>query len=466
MARREFRPPSVPMSGTPTYKVRVKNTKSPRILGLVFLTVFIDLVGFSVIFPIFPQLLDHYVALEGPESMIGRLQQALVELTGGRAGADFAVVTLFGGILGSIYSLLQFLFAPFWGHLSDRRGRRATLLLTLAGTAASYVLWFFSGTFALLVGARILGGIMAGNISIASAAVSDTTSGAERAKGMGIVGMAIGLGFVVGPAIGGISSSWDLLAFWPGGAELGVNPFSGPALIAFVLALFNWFWALMRFPETYPEERRGTDESTRTLMPFRALRSINFPGVRRTNFISFLYLAAFSGMEFTLTFLAVERFDFGPHDNMWMFIFVGLVIAFVQGGVVRRVVPRMGERKVAVIGLASLLPGFCLVGFASSVGVLYCGLGFMAVGSALAMPCFSALVSRYSPADVQGLVLGAFRSVGALSRAVGPLVGGVLYWILGSQAPYLVGALVILVPLGLALKLPPVPRIEGEAQPG
>jgi len=442
----------------------VKNDKSPRILGLVFLTVFIDLVGFSVIFPIFPQLLDHYVELEGPESLVGRLQQTLVDWTGGRERADWAVVTLFGGILGSVYSLLQFLFAPFWGHLSDRHGRRAILLMTLGGTALSYVLWFFAGTFALLVGARVLGGIMAGNISIASAAVSDTTSGAERAKGMGIVGMAIGLGFVVGPAIGGISSSWNLLGSWPAGADWGVNPFSGPALIAFGLALFNWVWAARRFPETLPPERRGQTSDTRTLHPFRALRSIDYPGVRRTNFISFLYLAAFSGMEFTLTFLAFERFEFTPHENMWMFVFVGLVIAFVQGGVVRRVVPRMGERKVAAFGLACLLPGFVLVGFAGSVGVLYAGLFFMAVGSALAMPCFSALVSRYSPAEVQGLVLGAFRSVGALSRAVGPLLGGVAYWMLGSQAPYVAGALILLVPLGLALGLPPVPESEPEAK--
>ena len=325
----------------------------PRILGLVFLTVFLDLVGFSIIFPIFPRLLEHYVALEGAESAIGRLQTWLVELTGSGEGADFAVVTLFGGILGSIYSLLQFLFAPFWGSLSDRRGRRSTLLLTLLGTALSYLLWFFAGSFALLIGARVLGGIMAGNISIASAAVSDTTSGADRAKGMGIVGMAIGLGFVVGPAIGGISASWNLLDPWPAGADLGVNPFSGPALIAFALASLNWIWALRRFPETLSEETRGNASEGRTLHPFRALRSIGFPGVMRTNLISFLYLSAFSGMEFTLTFLAAERHGFGPRDNMWMFVFIGLVIAFVQGGVVRRVVPRVGERKVAAVGSIS-----------------------------------------------------------------------------------------------------------------
>lgn len=436
----------------------------PRILGLVFLTVFLDLVGFSIIFPIFPGLLEHYVALEGAESAIGRLQTWLVELTGSGEGADFAVVTLFGGILGSIYSLLQFLFAPFWGSLSDRRGRRATLLLTLFGTALSYALWFFSGTFAMLIGARVLGGIMAGNISIASAAVSDTTSGADRAKGMGIVGMAIGLGFVVGPAIGGISASWNLLDAWPAGADLGVNQFSGPALIAFVLAILNWLWAVRRFPETLSEENRGKSGEARTLHPFRALRSISFPGVMRTNLISFLYLSAFSGMEFTLTFLAAERHGFGPKDNMWMFVFIGLVIAFVQGGVVRRVVPRVGERKVATVGLATLVPGFLLVGYAGTVPLLYLGLGFMAVGSALAMPCFSALVSRYSPSEVQGLVLGAFRSVGSLSRAIGPILGGVLYWLLGSEAPYVAGAVVLLVPLALALKLPPVPETGEPAQ--
>ncbi len=436
----------------------------PRILGLVFLTVFLDLVGFSIIFPIFPGLLEHYVELEGADSVIGRLQTWLVELTGSRANADFAVVTLFGGILGSIYSLLQFLFAPFWGSLSDRRGRRSTLLLTLFGTALSYALWFFAGSFALLIGARVLGGIMAGNISIASAAVSDTTSGADRAKGMGIVGMAIGLGFVVGPAIGGISASWNLLDAWPAGADYGVNPFSGPALIAFVLAIVNWLWAIRRFPETLSEENRGKSTEGRTLHPFRMLRSIRFPGVMRTNLISFLYLSAFSGMEFTLTFLAAERHGFGPKDNMWMFVFIGLMIAFVQGGVVRRVVPRVGEHKVAAVGLALLVPGFLLVGYSLSVGVLYLGLGFMAVGSALAMPCFSALVSRYSPSEVQGLVLGAFRSVGSLSRAIGPVLGGVLYWLLGSEAPYLAGAALLLVPLALALKLPPVPETGEPAQ--
>ena len=161
------------------------------ILGLVFLTVFLDIVGFSIIFPLFPDLLDHYLALSGEGSFLANLVAKLEEISGGE---KTAVVTLFGGLLGSVYGLLQFLFATVWGGLSDRIGRRPTLLVTLVGTALSYVLWIFAGSFAVLIAARVLGGIMAGNISTASAAVADTTTAADRAKGMGIVGMAIGLG--------------------------------------------------------------------------------------------------------------------------------------------------------------------------------------------------------------------------------------------------------------------------------
>ncbi len=443
----------------------MKNQPQSRsVLGLVFLTVFVDLVGFSIIFPLFPQMLEHYVALEGTDSLIGELHAFLLEFVSGREGADFAVVTLFGGLLGSVYSLLQFVFAPVWGHLSDRRGRRGTLLFTLGGTACSYLIWFFSGSFLLLILSRLVGGIMAGNISIASAVVSDTTSGADRAKGMGILGMAIGLGFVVGPAIGGLASLQDLTELWPAGEAFGLNPFSLAAGLAFVLALFNWVWALTHFPETLPVEQRGKVSSERTLRPFQALKSIDFPGVKRTSVVSLLFLTAFSAMEFTLTFLAAERFDYGPRDMAKMFVFIGLTVAFVQGGIVRRLAPKLGEKKVTLQGLAVLIPGFVSVGLAQGTGLLYAGLACMAVGSALAMPCLSALISRYSPPAAQGLAMGSFRSVGALARAIGPLLGGALYWLFGSAAPYLVGAVMILWPLALAFKLPPIPEAGPESE--
>jgi MFS family permease len=340
------------------------------------------------------------------------------------------------------------------------------LFFTLAGTALSYVLWIYAGSFALLILARLLGGLMAGNISTASAIVADTTSGRERAKGMGIVGMAIGLGFIFGPALGALASGWRLGdGAWTSGFAL--NPFSGAALISLALAVVNLGWMSTRYRETLPPEKRGEPRSgAATIHPFRRLRQVAQPGVTRTNLVYFLYLTAFAAMEFTLVFLAAERFDYTPRKNMWLFVYAGLIIAFVNGGVVRRLAPRMGEKKVSVLGLFLIVPGFALIGRADSVMVLYAGLGLMAVGSALAMPCLSSLVSRYSPPERQGLALGAFRSLGSLSRALGPVLGGLLYWRMGSAAPYYVGAAFVLVPAALALGLPPVPPEEAETGPG
>ena len=163
-------------------------------IGVVLLTVFLDMVGFSILFPIFPRMLDHYLALEGADSAIGHLTRSLSGLAGGDANA---VQTLFGGLLGSVYSVLQFLFAPVWGGLSDRIGRRPTLLLTLTGTCLGYVLWIFSGSFWLLVLSRLFSGLCSGNISTASAVVADVTEGKNRARGMGLLGMMIGLGFIL-----------------------------------------------------------------------------------------------------------------------------------------------------------------------------------------------------------------------------------------------------------------------------
>jgi MFS family permease len=424
------------------------------VLGLVFLTAFLDLAGFSILFPLFPALLAHYVELEGPGSLVGRLAARLAELAASGGPSELLVHTLFGGLLGSLYSFLQFACAPIWGSISDRYGRRTTLLVTLAGTALAHALWVFAGSFALLVFARLLAGVMAGNISTISAVVSDTTRPEERSKGMGVLGAAIGLGFVFGPALGGASAHVDLRAHWPGGVALGLNPFSAAALIAFALAAFNFLWALARFPETLPVERRGRHVSERSANPLVLFTGLPDAGVRRTNLLYFLYMVAFSAAEFTLVFLAVERFAFTPGQATWMFVYIGLLIAFVQGGLVRRFAPRVGERRLVAGGSAAVIASFAALAYASSVPALYAALGLMAIGSAFLMPCLSSLVSRYAPRGRQGLALGTFRSLGALARAIGPALGGAIYWRLGSQAPYLSGAALLVLPLFLSLGLP------------
>jgi MFS family permease len=431
---------------------------TPRsVLGLVFLTVFIDLVGFSILFPLFPALLEHYVAREGAASMVGQFQAALVDLIGDREGADFAVVTLFGGLLGSLYSLLQFLSAPFWGGLSDRVGRRRALTVTLFGTALGYVLWALSGDFVVLVLSRLLNGLMAGNIAIASAVVADVSEPERRTRNMAVIGIAVGLGFVLGPALGALAyGAVPLPEAWLGDGALALNPFSAAAGLALALASFNWIWALARFPETLPEASRGAS-SMRLLNPFASLRRVSNPGVSRTNVVYLLYQTCFAAMEFTLVFLAAERFGFAPRENAVMFVFIGLTIALVQGGLVRRLSGRYDDRRIAFTGIALLVPGFALVGASSWRGELYLGLFLLATGSALAFPSLSALVSRYAPAADQGLALGSFRSMGSLSRALGPVLGGLIYWYAGSAAPYYAGAALLLVPLGMAAELPPLP---------
>jgi MFS family permease len=419
-------------------------------LGTVFLTVFLDIVGFSILFPLFPALLTHYLELEGSQSAIGELVSWLQGFTGEN---QFALVALFGGLLGAIYSLLQFLFAPIWGGLSDRIGRRPTMLFTLSGTCLGYVLWIFAGSFWILILSRLINGIMAGNISTASAVVADTTDSKSRVRGMAMVGMAIGLGFVMGPAIGG---SLSLIEFDPGVAQggLALNRFSIIAAAAAAVAILNLFMAFTRLKETLPPEKRNQNKRIGAWNPLGQVLRQELPGVARITFISFLYTVAFGAMEFSLTFLAAERFGYEPHDCAWLFVFIGLTIAFVQGGFVRRMAPKIGERKMLKAGLLLLLPGNAMIALASSPLVLYAGLFFMATGSAMAMPCMSSLASLYAPPERQGLILGQFRSAGSLARAIGPFLGGILYWYLGSASPYWAASVAMLLPLGLCLALP------------
>ncbi len=421
---------------------------------VAILTAFLDLIGFSIIFPLFPHMLEHYLELEGAGSALGHGIAFLRDAAAGSANSEFLVTVLFGGLLGSLYSMLQFVFAPFWGGLSDRIGRRPTILITLTGTALSYVGWFFAGNFAMLVVARLIGGAMAGNLATVTAVVADTTTPANRAKGMGMVGASIGLGFILGPALGGLSSFFDLTQTWPGGVALGVNPFSAAALIAFVLSMINLAVAVTRFPETLPASQRGKHGTVRTANPIKLIRGVSEPGVQRVNGISFLFLTAFSAMEFTLVFLTVERFGYTPRDNGSMFVFIGLIIALVQGGLLRRLAPKLGERKLVQLGLAAVVPGFVLVGWAASTSLFYLGLGAMAFGSALVIPSTSALVSKYAPEEQQGFALGLFRSLGALSRAIGPLLGGTLYWRFGASTPYVASALFLALPLAMTMGLP------------
>ena len=426
-------------------------------LGIIFLTLFLDLVGFSIIFPLFPAMLDYYLPNgAGDGSLLGQL---IVPLSAWaeRSGAEdprFMTAVLFGGILGSLYSILQFICAPLWGAYSDRVGRRKVLLITIAGLALSYAAWFFAASFWVLVLARVLGGAMGGNLSVATAAVADCTTREKRSSGLAIIGIAFGLGFIVGPGIGGLFAKINLLEIAPSLGQFGVNPFSVPALVSFALALTNLIWVARSFKETLPTEKRGKVNSDRKGVPvFRMFKS-RCPETRRTNLVYLLYMLAFSGMEFTLTFLAVERFQFSPAQNGGMFVFIGFVLILVQGGIVRRLAGPVGEKRLAVTGIACGIAAFLILAVALNLGLFFGALALMAFSIGLVSPTLSALVSLYTKEEEQGAAIGVFRSAGSLARAIGPLLAAFAYFAYGSKSAYLFGAVIVILPFILALKLP------------
>ncbi len=426
-------------------------------LGIIFLTLFLDLVGFSIIFPLFPAMLDYYLPNgTGDGSLLGQLVAPLAKWAENSGAEDPRLMTavLFGGILGSLYSILQFLCAPLWGAYSDRVGRRKVLLITIAGLALSYAAWFFAASFWVLILARVLGGAMGGNLSVATAAVADSTTRENRSSGLAIVGIAFGLGFIVGPGIGGLFAKINLIAYFPQLENIGVNPFSVPALFSLLLAIINLLWVYRRFTETLPEEKRGQPNPERRGLAVFRLLQIPTPATRLTNLVYLIYMLAFSGMEFTLTFLAVERFGFTTAQNGGMFVFIGFILIIVQGGIVRRLSKPVGEKRLATAGLACGVAAFGIIAFSFNLGIFFLALAMMALSIGLCSPTMSALVSLYSKESEQGANLGIFRSAGSLARAIGPLVAAFSYFAFGSQSAYMFGAIIVVLPLLLSLKLP------------
>ena len=428
--------------------------KRPASLGIIFLTIFIDLLGFTIIFPLFPAILKYYLAVDGNSGMLGWVVARIDDFARLAGSHGNYREVLFGGVLASLYSLLQFLFSPIWGSLSDRLGRRHVLFITVGGTAFSYLLWFFSGSFGLLVLARLVGGCFAGNLSVATAAVADVTTRESRAKGMALIGIAFGLGFLIGPALGGIAAIYDPIVHHPHLADWGINPFSGPALLSLVFALINLIWITARFKETLDPAHREAASVERIRHPLHELLNMPAGPARRTNWSYFIFSLAFSGMEVSLPFLALERFGYTQTSMAWIFIFLGVVALVVQGGIVRRAGPRFGEKGVLLAGLMINIVGFLLTGFSPTQVWFYFGLACLGTGSGLANPMFSALVSLYSRAEKQGRVLGVFRSLGSLARGVGPLVACFIYWWLGAKTLYAAGALVLFAPLFFGWALP------------
>lgn len=442
----------------PAFKVSTSPTtppaRRPLSLGVIFLTLYIDLIGFSIIFPLAPDLLIHYLKIDGHTGALGWLLTQL-DTIAHLLGKDenFAAV-LFGGVISSFFSILQFVFAPFWGAVSDRHGRRHVLMFTVAGTALGYLVWFVSGSFWLFLLSRIVSGTFSGNLSVATAAVADVTTREERSRAMGLVGAAFGLGLVTGPMLGAFTAHINLLARHPSLARYGINPFSVPALIAFGLCLVNFVWISARFKESLSPAARHGSREPRLRNPLTAILGLENTAVRRTNFVAFVYSVAFVGMETSLTFLAERRFHYTARQNGYLLGFLGLCAIVTQGYIVRKLLKRHSEILILSAGLVFSTVGLLLIGYAPHPSMLYFGLAVLALGSGLVNPSTSGLISLYSHDAEQGRAMGIYRSLGSLSRAITPVLAGAVFWMFGSRSVFAAGAVFALVAYWLSRRLP------------
>ncbi|MBP7280858.1 MAG: MFS transporter [Leptospiraceae bacterium] len=416
---------------------------------VLFLTVFIDMMGFSVIFPIFPETLKFFLSKE--TDLVLQFFLSIIHLFEPSSENKLFIV-LFGGMVGSIYSILQFFFAPIWGRFSDIVGRKPVLIITSTGNFLGYLVWFFSGSFTLFVISRLVTGCMGGNISVASAAMADVTSEKDRAKGMGMIGAGIGLGFMFGPPLGGILSSYDLTQIFPSLADWGVTVFSSSALLSVLIALVNLLLVIFVFRETF---HPGKTEVRKELHPILGLRHTQ---VRELPLLCLIYLVfslSFSGFEFCINFFLYDVLQFNPKEIGYTFVYLGSIIILVQGGVIRRISGKIAEKKIAIFGALSLFLGLVVLSFSRSFGFTILALGIISLGSAFLNPGLSSLASLFSPASEQGKNLGIMRGFGALARGISPFSFSLLYFSFGPFLTFIVSASLIFFVILLITQIKP-----------
>jgi DHA1 family tetracycline resistance protein-like MFS transporter len=366
-------------------------------LGVIVLIVLIDLLGFTMVMPLLGPFAAHYKF------------------------SDWQI-----GMLFSAYPVCQLIAGPILGRLSDRFGRRPLLIFSQAGTALSFLMLGLSRNFTVMLLARLLDGASGGNILVAQAYVADVTAPSERARGMGLIGMAFGLGFVMGPLFCGLLLSLPL--------EDGIR-LRLPFLVAAGFSTLAWVLVFTRLPESIPKGEPA-HEAARVSTLSGLVATLALPGARRLVLIGFLAVAAFATFEGTFALFLLRRWGWDETTASFAFAGIGLLSAVVQGGLIRRLVPRFGEPKLIVVGLALVAFGFAGLAQAASAGALAASLILLAAGQGLVSPSVSGLLSRTTPADRQGAVFGTLYSAQTLARMMSYLTSNVLLGKAATAAPY------------------------------
>lgn len=361
-------------------------------LAIIFLTIFIDLIGFGIVLPLLP-------------------------FYAGDFGASPAVI----GLLVAIHPAMQFIFGPIWGRLSDRVGRRPILLLGLVGSGLSYMIFGLATNLTWLFASRIMQGIAGANIPVAQAYIADSTDAENRTRGMGLVGAAFGLGFIAGPAIGGVLVNFG---------------YAVPGLFAAALSLANAAAAYFYLPESLSDANReravqmgGSRLAERLKLAVAFSRQ---PAIGTLMVIYALHTFVFAAFTTVFPLWIAYRLNYDAQHAGYLLAYLGLLMAVVQGRLVGPLARSLGERRLLVTGTLTLLAAYALLPLAGSL-VLLCGvLAPVALGSGLNWPAATSLASQYAPVDRQGSVLGVMQSLSALGRTVGAACAG---WVFGRWTP-------------------------------
>ncbi len=376
-----------------------------RSITFIFITVFVDVLGYSMILPLLP---------------------FFVQQQGGNAA-------LAGG-LQSLYAFLQLFSGPVLGSLSDRYGRKPILVTCLFGTAVAYAIFGFADSIALLYLAVLLDGLTGNNLATSFTYVADVTTSEERSRGMGLVSAAFGLGLMAGPALGGLLSAYGLFV---------------PAFAAAGIAFVNSLYGLFILPESLPAEKRSRHRpSINFLVQLRGILGVQ--NIRLLLFSLFFLNLAFSGLQANFPLFSNARFQWDARQNGVFFAFVGAIAVFVQGFLFGRLQPKIGEGCLVFLGLGLMATGMAGVALAAHSWMLYPLVGIAALGSGISLPSLSGMISNRVPANEQGRLMGGTQALHSLTQILGPTMAGVSFDRIDVSAPYWIGSGLVLVALFFA----------------
>ena len=432
---------------------------SKRTLGAIFLVVVIDLMGFGIVLPLLPFFAQ-----------------------------EFAASPWVTGALFSVFSFMQLIFSPLWGRLSDRVGRRPIMMMSTFGAVLAYLLFAFSTSLAMLFASRILAGMMGGNISTAQAAISDSTPADQRAAGMGLIGAAFGIGFVLGPAMASglaspgvlewasqLATQWAPDSFLP---ALVSTPFGLPGIVAAIMSAISFVWVVWALPETAPSKVAAmevaahdvaTEDSSKTHSPendspMRARPSVFSPRFwrqlvdqqRQTGgfliplLITYLLLSfGEASLYAAFPLLAEAKLGLAPQDVGIQFFYIGMIAVIVQGGLIRPLTKRFREESLFLVGNILMVIGLAAIAWSATILHLTLALGLLALGKSLNTPMITSLISKQARADQVGEIMGTAQGFSGLGRMLGPTWGGLFYgWI--PESAFVATSLVLLSTIGVA----------------